>query len=403
MRTIRSLVLALGLSSASGLTPCIAGDPANQPPIATPALSATITDAITARVQQEIDAQNIVGISIALVRDGRIVHTQHFGWEDRENEIPASDSTMYRWASISKPLTAIVAMQLWQEGRIDLDADVRLLVPEFPQPAEQQVVTPRQLLCHQGGIVHYTNGPVLKTPRPDLNSRYFDIIDALDTFKASPLVCTPGEKYSYTTHGYILLGAAVQRGGNQPYPDQVRERIILPLGMTTLRPDYQWEEISNRAVGYRPAPAARRAGGEESSEDQRAVRMIRSTDTDVSWKLAGGGWISNITDLALLGAGMLSHQLVSGETRELMWERQKTSDGRPTSYGLGFQIAHLDGQRLISHSGSQEKARTLLTMLPDQNAAVAIMCNTEGSNLFPLGRDLMRLIAGIPEPKAAAP
>lgn len=388
------LAMPLGVARGAQQT---AAQPQPQIADATQTLPARITDQITARINREVEAQNIVGISIALVRDGRIVHTQHFGWEDRENQIPASDDTMYRWASISKPLTAIVAMQLWEKGRMDLDCDIRQYISEFPPPADQKLITSRQLLCHQGGIVHYTNGPVIKTPRPDLNGRYFDIIDALDTFKESPLVAIPGEAYSYTTHGYILLGAAVQRAGDQPYPEQVRDRITQPLGMTTLQPDYQWEVIPHRAVGYRQARRRPAAEGEAEAP----VQMITSTNTDVSWKLAGGGWISNVSDLALLGLGMLEHKLVTPETRELMWTRQQTADGATTSYGLGFQIAQLDGELLVSHGGSQEKSRTLLTMLPGHNAAVAIMCNTEGTNLTPLGRDLLRLITAASHAPAA--
>jgi serine beta-lactamase-like protein LACTB, mitochondrial len=402
---------AIALAALLAL-PCLARDPERQPPPGV--LCIDTAEAMTARISREIAAQHIVGISVAMVRDGRIVHTQHFGWEDREKQIPASDATMYRWASISKPLTAIVAMQLWEQGRMDLDGDVRLLVPEFPEPAEQHVITARQLLCHLGGIVHYTNGAVVRTPRPELKGRYLDIIDALDTFKASPLVAVPSEKYSYTTHGYILLGAAVQRAGGEPYPEQVRQRITLPLGMTTLQPDYQWEEIPNRTVGYRrlqpprassAAGSSAKGGSDEPGEESAIVNLVVSSNTDVSWKLAGGGWISNITDLALLGAGMLNHQLVKPETRELMWQRQRTASGQQTSYGLGFQISELEGRALISHGGSQEKTRTLLMMLPDAGgggAAVAIMCNTEGTDLVPMGRDLLGLIATTAEKAGAA-
>jgi serine beta-lactamase-like protein LACTB, mitochondrial len=391
MHACRLLVL---ITTIAIVPPAALAQVAHSTDLHPPVVSVGIADAITDRIAREIEAQHIVGISVALVKDGRILETRHFGWEDRDNEIRTSDATMYRWASISKPLTAIVAMQLWEQGRMDLDGDVREYIPQFPEQAGQ-IITSRQLLCHQGCIVHYTNGAVIPTPRPDLDGRYIDIIDALDTFKASPLVCEPGASYSYTTHGYILLGAAVQRAGEQPYPEQVRERIILPLGMSTLRPDYQWEEISNRTIGYRRARPPR-GGADGMAEDGQAaeVRMIPSTNTDVSWKLAGGGWISNVTDLALLSVGMLSHQLVKPETREQVWMRQSTAGGEETAYGLGFRVERLDGRLMVSHGGSQEKTRTLLAMLPDEGAAIAIMCNTEGTNLVPLGRDLLRILIG---------
>lgn len=105
--------------------------------------------AIEQRARAFVEERGVVGLSLGLIVDGVPAHRAHFGWEDREAQTPASDRTMYRWASISKPLTAVVAMQLEAEGRLDLHGDVRRLVPEFPDKGKP--ITPFQLLCHQGG------------------------------------------------------------------------------------------------------------------------------------------------------------------------------------------------------------------------------------------------------------
>jgi serine beta-lactamase-like protein LACTB len=341
-----------------------------------------LTSRLRARVEQEMQAQSIVGLSFAVARDGNLVASESFGFQDREQAIPASQRTMYRWASVSKPLTAVVTVQLVNEGRLDLDADVRALVPEFPQ--KPWAITSRQLLCHQGGIVHYTNGRIIKTQREyDTPNPFKDVILALDTFKESPLVCEPGTKYSYTTHGYILLGAVAERAAKQPFAELIQSRISTPCGLTTLRPDYQWEEIPNRAVGYR-----RNAAGE----------VVPSTNTDVSWKLAGGGFISTADDMARFGIGLVSGKLLDDSTRQQMWTRQRTRDGEATDYGLGFRIATLNGARLIEHSGAQEKTATHLMLLPGQGIVVAVLCNTEGTRLGALTRDLIT-IASEPAPK----
>lgn len=332
--------------------------------------------AIEQRARAFVEERGVVGLSLGLIVDGVPAHRAHFGWEDREAQTPASDRTMYRWASISKPLTAVVAMQLEAEGRLDLHGDVRRLVPEFPDKGKP--ITPFQLLCHQGGIVHYTNGPVVRIDPPaGLENPYREVIVALGTFQESPLVNDPGEKFSYTTHGYMLLGAAVERAGTQGFAEQVRRRISVPLGLTTLRPDYQWEVIEHRAVGYV------RSGGETR----------RSTNTDVSWKLAGGGWISTVGDLAGFGAGMLGDRLMSAETKGRMWSRQKTTGGIETGYGLGFAVSNAEGKLVVSHSGSQEKASTYLLLVPEQRIGVAIMCNTEGTPLAALAGELSNFLA----------
>lgn len=346
--------------------------------IASPAVGVEndLKERVEQRIQEEIQARQIVGLSVGLSFQGRPIETLHYGFENREKKIEASDDTMYRWASISKPLTAVVAMQLAAEDTLDLDRDVREYVLEFPE--KPWPITARQLLCHQGGVVHYRNGEVIRTERDyDKANPFKDVVLALDTFNKSPLVAQPGTSYSYTTHGYILLGAVVQRAGDETFANLVTQRIATPLGMTTLRPDYQWEQIEHRAVGYQVNPFK---------------QIIRSGNSDVSWKLPGGGFISNVGDLTRFGAGMIDGTLVDDETRALMWTAQATDDGSPTNYGLGFNIVTHEGRLIASHSGSQQKAATFLLMDPEAGLVVALMCNTEGVRLRDLARDLDAMI-----------
>lgn len=340
-----------------------------------PAQATPLAEELRTRIERALARQSIVGLAAAIAEDGRLVYAGAFGFEDRERRIPATEATMFRWASVSKPLTAVAAMQLAEDGRLDLDADVRVLVPEFPQ--KPWTITTRQLLCHQGGVVHYANGPVIRTKRQYADEHPFrDVINALDTFKESPLVCEPGTAHRYTTHGYILVSAVVQRAAGEPFAELVRRRIAEPLGITTLRPDEQWEDIPNRAVGYRRV---------------KVGPPVPSTNTDVSWKLGGGGFISNASDMARFGAGLLGDRLVKPATRAAMWADQPTADGKPTGYGLGFRVDRRAGKPEISHSGAQEKTATFLLILPEAEGggfAVAVMCNTEDTSLAELARDL---------------
>lgn len=324
--------------------------------------------------------QQLVGLSMGIVRGGRVVETFHFGSEDREKAIPASDRTMYRWASISKPITAILAMQLAEREMLDLDADVRTLVPEFPEKPHR--VTSRQLLCHQGGIVHYSNGEVIRSFREYGREHPFeDVINALDYFRESPLVAEPGTKYSYTTHGYMLLGAVVERAGRQRFISQTHTRLITPLKLDSLQPDYEWRSIPNRATGYRRA-----ANGE--------IRPVVSAD--VSWKLAGGGFISTVGDLAGFAAALArrDERLLKLDTFNAVWERQPTRDGNASTYGLGFSIGTVMGTELlqVGHSGSQQKARTQMLIAPDTGDAIVIMSNSEWANLGALARESLRTL-----------
>ncbi len=314
-------------------------------------------------VLAEMQRQEVVGLAVGVICDGRIVYVRGYGLADREAAVPVDRDTMFRWASISKPVTAIAAMQLVEQGKLRLDDDVRQYVPEFPDKGHR--ITVRHLLCHQGGIVHYTNGEVIRTQQQYTNQHPFaDVVVALDTFKESPLVCLPGEKNSYSTHGYILLSAVVERAGGQPFADQVQQRITKPLGLGSLQPDYQWVDIPNRTKGYR------RVDG----------KIVGSTDTDVSWKLGGGGFISTIDDMARFATAVTGGRLLQATTWRDVATVQHTNSGEPTGYGLGLSVSGQDRQLKLSHGGSQEKVRARLTTYPKQGSGVVVMCNSEYSD-----------------------
>ena len=302
----------------------------------------------------------LYGMDIGVIEDGKIVYLKGYGYADRENHVPVNEHTMFRWASVSKPVAAIAALQLAEQGKLDLDADVRRYVPEFPDKGVK--ITTRELLCHQGGIVHYDNGPVVRSEKTYREAHpYADVVTALDTFKDSPLVNVPGTKYDYSTHGFILVSAVVQRAGGEPFAQQVRERIVTPLHLTTMQPDYPWIDIPDRAVGY----------------VKDGDKIVRSTDTDVSWKLGGGGYISDIADFAGFAKGLIDGHLVSTPTQTAMWTPQKTADGNATGYGLGFSLAEENGSLRVAHSGSQEKTRTWLVTYPREKRGLVVMTNSE--------------------------
>jgi CubicO group peptidase (beta-lactamase class C family) len=331
--------------------------PAQPPPAGLkPERAAKVDETVAAKMADD----GAIGLVVGVIEDGEVRYLKGYGWADRENKLPVTGRTLFRWASCSKPVTAVAAMQLVEKGLLDLDADVRTYVPEFPDPGAK--ITARQLLCHQGGIVHYVNGKVVATRRAyDTAHPFADVVNALDKFKESPLVSQPGAKYSYTTHGYILLSAVVQRAGRQPFAEQVRGRIAKPAQLTTLQPDYPWVPLPERTQGYR----------------KRGPEVVLSADTDVSWKLGGGGFISSGSDFAGFAAGLINRRFVNEATETDMWTPQKLADGKATTYGLGFGVDTKDGRLRVSHSGAQEKTRTQLTLYPRERRGVVVMTNSE--------------------------
>ena len=326
-------------------------------------LDKVATERLDGILEGELQKQSLVGAALGVIVDGEVAYLKGYGLADRENKIPVTRKTLFRWASISKCLTSVTAMQLYERNLLDLSRDVRSYTPEFPD--KKTLITPRDLLCHQGGIVHYSNGKVIHTRRQyDVPHPFESVVLALDTFRESPLVNQPGEKFSYTTHGYILLSAVIERAGREKFASQVEKRIARPLGMTTLQPDYQWKHIPHRAVGYR----------------KKNKKVVPSTNTDVSWKLGGGGFISNIDDLALFAKGLINGKLVKPETERLMWTPQKLKDSKSTTYGYGFNIKGTGKELQVAHSGGQEKTRTRMVIFPGKRMGVVVMSNSEHCN-----------------------
>ena len=358
-------------------------------PVMTSAKS-TLAERVDQAMLRELAEQELIGLAVGIISNGKILHINTYGLADRENNTPITRNTMFRWASVSKSITAVAGMQLWERGDLVLDNEPQRYVMEFPD--KEANIKVWHLFCHMGGIVHYKNGKVIRTQREyPVVHPYESVIYALDKFKESPLINPPGTKFSYTTHGFILLSAVIERAGKQKFSYQVQNRIAKPMKMESLQPDYKWVNIPRRALGYR----------------KRNGKIIVSTDTDAGWKVGGGGFISNIDDFAKFAAGLLNHRFVNPATRQKMWTPQQTKGGEKLGYGLGFSLNYFKGGiiqswkpngtgiKTFGHSGSMEKAKTLMILLPQLQQGVVVMSNSEYANSRKIAEQLLRIISSV--------
>jgi serine beta-lactamase-like protein LACTB len=326
-------------------------------------LSREAVDRIERLIRDEMAAQKIPGLSVSVATSDELRWSQGFGVADLENQVPVRKATIFRLASISKPITATAVMQLTEEGKLALDLPIQQYVASFPQ--KQWPVTTRQLLGHLGGIRHYQGNEIAST------RRYESVTEALSIFKDDPLLHEPGTKYSYTTYGYNVLGAAVERASGKRFEEYLQERIFKPAGMDRIRVDDSLAIIPNRAQGYRRLPDG-------------ALR--NSILADVTNKVPGGGLCGTSEDLVKFAIATNRNQLVKAATRDAMWTRQKLRDGTETEYGFGWNLATYEGRREVRHGGGQPRVATLLYLLPDQRCSVALMTNLEGAKLLDLAR-----------------
>ncbi|HEX8539261.1 MAG TPA: serine hydrolase domain-containing protein, partial [Cystobacter sp.] len=257
-------------------------------------------------------------------------------------------------ASITKSFTAVAVMQLVQEGKLELDTDVRSWVPAYPE--KPWTFTVRQLLGHLGGVPHYDG------PEAAENTEPLDTAGALALFADKPLAAEPGTKFVYTTWGYNLLGAAVEKASGQGYGRYLKAHVFGPAGMRHAALDDQRTRDKHHALGYR----------------LHRGQLVPSHFLDVSSRFAGGGTRASVEDLLAFGQALLQHKLVPAETARMMQAPMSTREGQLTDYGMGFATYPLRGHYMVAHAGGQPETTSLLVMLPAEDVVIALASNLEG-------------------------
>ena len=262
---------------------------------------------------------NLPGMSVAVGIDGEIVWAEGFGFANIENGVPVTPDHRFRIGTASIALTSAGLGVLLDEGRLKLDDEIQTYVPEFGPP--QWTVTVRQVMGHIGGI---------KGEDPDdgvLTSGHCEhTADALHLF-AKEAISVPGVEYRFSTFGWILLTAVVERVANQPLTAFLEDKVFRRLGMLDTVKDSVKEPVPNEATSYFPKFAARPIYG---------VKPLYKFD--YSCYAGSGGYLSTPSDLVRFGMGIHGGKLLRRNTVQLLQTPQRLASGKETGYGLGWQL-----------------------------------------------------------------
>lgn len=334
-------------------------------------LSPARAAALESAASRELSARLIPGLSVAVADGDGEIWQAAWGYSDLENHVPATPRAMYRLASISKPFTAVAAMLLAAQGKLDLDAPVQTYVPQFPR--KPWPITVRELLSHQSGIRHY------RQDSSDLNSttHYWSVQEALKMFAADPLEFEPGTNYLYTSYGFNLAGAALEAAAGRPFDALVRDLVLQPSGILAMQPDDVYRVIPRRVRGYR----ARRDGTLENC-----------ALADTSNKLPGGGWLATASDLVQFSRALMDGKLLQPPALEVMWTARKLKSGKQTGYGLGWNVSKRGSLRLISHGGGQQGTNTYLLLVPEKKIVIAVLANLENAGAGEIAARLLDVL-----------
>jgi serine beta-lactamase-like protein LACTB, mitochondrial len=333
---------------------------------------------IEAAVSKFMASTHSPGLSVAIVEHGEYEWARGFGFADLENNVPASEHTLFRLASISKALTATAAMQLVERGRLDLDAPVQQYCPSFPE--KPWPISTRQVLGHLSGIRHYK--PDSQDNAESGNTKHFDdpIQAGLNFFKDDPLVAQPGTSFHYSTQGFTVVGCVIEGASGAKYVDFMRQNIFIPSAMEQTQADDRFAVIPYRTRFY-------------EKKDSGAVRNADFLDS--SYKIPGGGWLSSAEDMARFEVAILNDKLIRRSTRDRMWTPLKTSDGSANTYALGWGWGKQNDNEVagVGHTGGQQGTSTAIVIAPDERAGVVVLMNMEGQEAGDLAREILNIIS----------
>lgn len=338
----------------------------------------TDTAAINRYVQAEVERQHIPGLSVAVLTGDRVVLSRGYGLANVELHVPASDSTVYQSGSMGKQFTAALVEMLVDNHRIRLDDSI---VRWFPEGAAVwQGITVRHLLTHTSGVAEYTDSTF------DYRKDYTE--DELVKFAAArPLDFRPGERWSYSNTGYLLLGALIHRVTGRFYGDLLRDSVFGPEGMRDSRVISEADIVPNRAAGYRLANGA--------LKNQEWVAPTLNTTAD-------GALYFTVRDLARWAIALNHARVPSAAALDTAWTPVRLSDGANYPYGFGWYLVPQRAQRRIAHTGSWQGFKTVIARYPQSaggGLTVIVLANLAEAQVAAIAYG----VAGLLDPALQAP
>ncbi|HEV2490229.1 MAG TPA: serine hydrolase domain-containing protein [Candidatus Acidoferrales bacterium] len=334
---------------------------------------------VDAFVLGELHRQKIPGLSIAVMRDGKIIKAKGYGLANVELNVPASPETIYQSGSMGKQFTATAVMMLVEEGRLSLDDRIKKYFPDAP--ATWDNITVRNLLTHTSGIKNYT------TKAMDYRKDYTED-DLVKMAESLPLDFPPGTDWNYSNTGYVLLGILIHKVTGEFYGDFLQQHIFKPLGMNTTRIISERDIVPNRAAGYDLVK------GEWKNQEWVSPSLNTTAD---------GSLYFTVLDLAKWDAALYTEKLLKRADLDQMWTIAKLNDGKPNkgNYGFGWEINNMNGHRLIEHGGAWQGFTTMICRYVDDKLTVVVLTNLDSSHSDP--EVIAHGVAGLYEPALAPP
>ncbi|WP_172915447.1 serine hydrolase domain-containing protein [Capnocytophaga canimorsus] len=298
-----------------------------------------------------IEDGQVPGASITITKGNHTLWQQGYGWANIQQKTPINPSkTLFRVASVSKPISATALAQLQDKKLMDWKASVYKYLPDFPKKKFDFSI--EQLGGHLSGIRGYRGKEMF-------SNKAFSIEEGIDMFKNDPLIAIPGSEYNYNTFNWNLISLAVQKHLKKPFENIVFEEVLQPLSMYNTLAD-RGKITENQSIPY--------------SKNKRGFTIAPAVNN--FYKLAGGGFLSTSEDIARLGNALLDKNFLSENTKTQMLTSQYTTDKQKTGYGIGWQTGNdWKGRPYFGHIGNGIGGYAWFYVYPDPQVVIVMLFN----------------------------
>jgi CubicO group peptidase (beta-lactamase class C family) len=313
--------------------------------------------------------------SVLVAKEGEIIYKNGFGSANMEWDIPNQTNTKFRLASVTKQFTAILIMQLVADDKLDLAVPILTYLPEYPEENGTKINI-HHLLTHTSGIPNYTSFPNYR----DIMSDPILPGEIVKLFVDSTLQFTPGEKFSYSNSGYVLLGSIIEKITGKSFEEVLQEKILTPLSMNNTGFDHNRKILGNRAAGYY----------------NNVGNYVNANFIDMSIGYTAGGMYSTVEDMYIWDKALYTGKLLPKKYLDQIFNKHIPAWGQ--HYGYGWNVGEMqignteDLLQTFDHDGVINGFSSLILRIPSDHASIILLNNTGGAPLYNIGRAISGIL-----------
>jgi len=312
------------------------------------------------QIFSDYNSSELPGAAVMIIDNGKIIFNKGYGIADFTKNIPITDSTNFRLASITKQFTAMSILQLIDKNFLSFNTTLKEIFTQYPDYGKN--ITIKHLLQHTSGLVDYED---LIPDSATIQIKDNDILNLM--IKIDSLYFRPGENHKYSNTGYAILSQIVEKISGLSFKDYLKKMIFEPVGMlNTIAFENGINEVQNRAFGY--------------TIDKNEIKF---TDQSITSAVLGdGGIYSSTKDLFKWDQALYTNILLSENLFKEIFKRGRLNNGKYFDYGYGWRLENYNQKEIVYHTGSTYGFRNIIYRIPKEKFTIIILTNRNAGSEF---------------------